>query len=155
VLPRALFLAQAYTAAGDAAKARGLYTQVRERTQAALRSAPQSPDLHVTLGLASAGLGLTDEAIAEGRKGAALMPTSLDAFTGPVYLHKLAQIGARVGANDVAIDALQQLFAMPAGHVVTPAILKLDPVWDPLRTDPRFQKLIDTPQEPIAIAAQP
>ena len=155
VLPRMLFFAQARAAAGDAAKARDLYTQVRESTQAALRAAPQSPDLHATLGLASAGLGLTDEAIAEGRKGAALMPANLDAFTGPVYLHKLAQICARVGANDVAIEALQQLFAMPAGHVVTPAILNLDPVWDPLRKDPRFQKLIDTPQTPIAIGAKP
>ena len=112
VLPRKLCLAQAYAAAGDSAKAKPLFEEVRAQLQATLQSSPQSPDLHIALGFADAGLGMKEEAIAEGRKGVALMPTSLDAFTGPVYLGKLAQIYVRVGANDAAIDVLQKLFAM-------------------------------------------
>jgi serine/threonine-protein kinase len=155
VLPRKLCLAQAYAAAGDAAKANVLFEEVRGHLQAALQSSPQSPDLHIALGFADAGLGMKEEAIAEGRKAVALMPTSLDAFTGPVYFGKLAQIYVRVGANDEAIDILQQLFAMPAGHVVTPALLKLDPVWDPLREDARFKNLLAARQDPIALSARP
>jgi TolB-like protein len=155
VLPRKLCLAQAYAAAGDSGKAKALYAQLREQMQAELQSAPQSPDLHIALGLADAGLGLKEEAIAEGRKSVALMPTDLDAFTGPVYLGKFAEISATVGAIDEAIGALQQLFAMPAGHVVSPALLKLDPAWDPLREDARFKELLATRQDPSARSAKP
>jgi len=154
VLPRKLCLAQAYAAAGDTAKAKLLFEEVRGQLQATLQSSPQSPDMHISLGFADAGLGMKDEAIAEGKKGAMLMPTSLDAFTGPVYLGKLAQIYVRVGANDAAIDILQQLFAMPAGHVVTPALLKLDPVWDPLREDARFRNLVANEPGPVALSAK-
>jgi len=154
VLPRKLCLAQAYAAAGDMAKAKPLFAEVREQLQAALQSSPQSPDLHIALGFAAAGLAMKEEAIAEGRKGVALMPTSLDAFTGPVYLGKLAQIYVRVGANDEAIDILQKLFAMPAGNVVTPALLKLDSVWDPLREDLRFKQLLTSEQAPLPLSAK-
>jgi serine/threonine-protein kinase len=155
VLPRKLCLAQAYAAAGDSAKAKALFEDVRAQLQAALQSSPQSPDLHIALGFAAAGLGMKEEAIAEGKKAVALMPTSLDAFTGPVYFGKLAQIYVRVGANDEAIDILQKLFAMPAGHVVTPSLLKLDPIWDPLREDARFKDLLASKQDPIALSAKP
>ena len=154
VLPRKLCLAQAYAASGDTAKANLLFEEVRGQVRAALQASPQSPDLHVSLGLADAGLGMKEEAIAEGKSGVALMPTSLDAFTGPVYLGKLAQIYVRVGANDAAIDILRQLFAMPAGHVLTPALLKLDPVWDPLREDARFRNLVASDPSPVALSAQ-
>ncbi len=155
VLPRKLCLAQVYAAAGDSAKAKPLFEEVRAQLQAALQSSPESPDLHIALGFADAGLGMKEEAIAEGKKAVALMPTSLDAFTGPVYFGKLAQIYVRVGANDEAIGILQQLFGMPAGHVVTPALLKLDPVWDPLREDSRFKDLLASKQDPIALSAKP
>ena len=154
VLPRNLSLAQAYAAAGDSAKAKGLLENLRAQLQDLLRASPQSPDLHIALGLADAGLGMKEEALAEGHKGAALMPVSLDAFTGPVYLGKLAQICATVGANDEAIEIIGKLFAMPAGHVLTPALLKLDTVWDPLRADPRFKQLLADEQLPLPLTAK-
>jgi hypothetical protein len=71
------------------------------------------------------------------------MPVSRDAYSGPSYLGYLAQLFVRVGENDQALDTLRQLLAMPSsGVAISPALLKLDPVWDPLRNDPRFEKLI-------------
>jgi tetratricopeptide (TPR) repeat protein len=142
-LPRLLYLAMAYDAAGNAAKAHPMYAAVRARMQAALAQRGDDPDLHLALGFAAAGLGLRDESMREGRKAASLMPVSRDNYSGPGYLTWLAQLYARVGDNDQAIGTLQQLMAMPfSGVAISPALLKLDPVWDPLRGDPRFQKLI-------------
>jgi tetratricopeptide (TPR) repeat protein len=142
-LPRHLYLAWAYQASGDNIKAQPLYAEVRTQMQAALQQRPDDPDLHLALGFAAAGLGLKDEAIREGRKATTLMPVSRDAYSGPSYLGYLAQLFVRLGENDQALDTLRQLLAMPSsGVAISPALLKLDPVWDPIRKDPRFQKLI-------------
>jgi len=142
-LPRHLYLAWAYQAAGDNIKAQPMYAEVRTQMQAALQQRPDDPDVHLALGFAAAGLGLKDEAIPEGRKATTLMPVSRDAYSGPSYLGFLAQLYVRLGENDQALDTLGQLLAVPSsGVAISPALLKLDPVWDPLRKDPRFQKLI-------------
>jgi len=142
-LPRRLYLAMAYQVTGDTAKARSIYGELRERMQSEVVLHPDDPDLHMTLAFAAAGLGLKAEAIAEGRKATTLMPVSRDEFAGPGYLGWLAQLYVRVGENDQAVDLLRQLLAIrSAGGVVSPSLLKLDPIWDPLRKDPRFQKLI-------------
>ena len=151
VLPRTLYLAQAYAAAGDEAQARSVYVQVRERLVAALQTAPDDPELTLALGLADAGLGRVDEAVAEGRKATQLLPPSRDAFSGPAYLHRFAQICVRVGRKDQAIDLLRQLFSIPTGNEISPAQLKLDPVWDPLRGDARFEKLVNDRYEPFEV----
>ncbi len=141
--PRQLYLAWAYQAAGDNAKAQPLYTELRAQMQAALLQRADDPDLHLALGFAAAGLGLKDEAIREGRKAIDLMPMSRDAYSAPAYLAYLAQLYVRVGENDQAIDTLQQLLAVPSsGGAISPALLKLDPVWDPLREDARFLQII-------------
>jgi serine/threonine-protein kinase len=150
-LPRGLYLAWAYQAAGDSAKANQLYVELRAQAQAALQQRPDDADLHLTLGFTAAGLGMADEAEREGRQATSLMPVSRDAVTGPAYLGWLAQLDVRVGKNNQAIDLLQQLLAMPAGHVITPAFLQLDPIWDPLRKDPRFQALLGS--APAAVKA--
>jgi TolB-like protein/Tfp pilus assembly protein PilF len=143
VFPRQLYLAWAYQAGGDNAKAQPLYTELRAQMQAALLQRPDDADLHLALGFAAAGLGLKDEAIREGRKAVSLMPMNRDAFSAPSYVAYLAQLYVRVGENGEAIETLQQVLAMPSsGGAISPALLKLDPVWDPLRKDPRFQKLI-------------
>src|SRR6266446_1703767 len=129
--PRNLYLAWAYQASGDNTKAQTVYAEVRTQMQAALQQRRDDPDLHLALGFAAAGLGLKDEAICEGRKATALMPVSRDAYSGPAYLGFLAQLLVRVGVNDQAIDTLRQLLAVPSsGTAISPALLKLDPVWD-------------------------
>jgi len=74
-----------------------------------------------------------------------LLPESRDALDGPKMTLALAQICAWTGENDAALDLLQRSLVTPAG--VTVSSLKLNPIWDPLRSDPRFQALVDIPQE--------
>jgi TolB-like protein/Flp pilus assembly protein TadD len=142
VTPRMLRLAWAYSAKGDKVKATPLYTDVHAEYQTAVRERPGDWDRHMALGLAAAGLGLKDEAIAEGRRAVELLPITRDAFAGPEYLGYLAQLYVSVGENDQAIALLQQVMSIPAGLSMSAALLRLDPTWDPLRNDPRFQKLI-------------
>jgi TolB-like protein/Flp pilus assembly protein TadD len=142
VLPRRLRLAWAYTAMGNAEKAKALYADVHAEYQAAVRERPGDWDRHMALGLAAAGLGLKEEAIAEGRRAVEMLPITRDAFAGPEYLVYLAQLYVSVGENTQAIDLLQQLMSIPAGLCMSPAMLKLDPTWDPLRADPRFDALV-------------
>jgi len=154
-LPRRLYLAWAYTAAGESAKAGSLYTELREQIQTTLLQRPDDADLHLALGFADAGLGLSDEAVGEARKATSLMPVSRDALSGPAYLAWLAKLYVQVCKNDQALDLIRQLLAMPAGTVISPALLKLDPVWDPLRKDPRFQNVLADSQAAVKKAAQP
>lgn len=142
VLPRRLLLAWACAARGDAAKANSLYTEVHAQLQAAVRDRPDDWDLHMGLAFAAAGIGAKDEAIAEGRRVAELLPVSRDAFAGTEMQSHLARLYVRIGENDQAIALLQQGMSAPAGMFISPGILRVDPVWDPLRSDPRFQKLI-------------
>jgi tetratricopeptide (TPR) repeat protein len=143
VLPRLLHLAWVYEAMGEGAKAKALYADIHRDYQSAVRERPDDWDRHMALGLAAACLGLKQEAIAEGRRAVELLPITRDAFAGPEYLGYLAQIYMRVGENDQAIALLRQVMSIPAGLSMSAACLKLDPTWDPLRKDPRFQKLID------------
>ena len=141
--PRQLYLAWVYQAAGDNAKAQPLYTELRAQMQAALLQRPDDADLHLALGFAAAGLGLKDEAIREGRKAVDLIPMRRDAYSAPTYMVYLAQLYVRLGENDQTIDTLRHVLALPyGGGTISPALLKLDPGWDPLRNDPRFQALL-------------
>jgi len=96
----------------------------------------------MALGLAAAGLGLTQEAVAEGRRAVEMLPITRDAFAGPEYLVYLAQLYVSVGDNEKAIETLQQVMSIPAGLSMSAALLRIDPTWDPLRADPRFDALV-------------
>ncbi len=141
-LPRELFVAWALEATGDSAGARNVYADVRGRMAGLMADRPDDPDLLLALAFADAGLGDREAALREGRRAASLIPPSRDAVTGTEFLKQLARIYVRVGEKAQAIDALHRLATMPAGLVVTPALLRLDPDWDPLRSDPRFQALL-------------
>lgn len=100
-----------------------------------------SPWNHVVLAYVYACLGRTDDAIREGKRSVELMPISKDAFDGPVYVEILAEIFTIVGEHEAAIDQLEILFSVPAP--ISGNFLRIDPMWDPLRDHPRFQRLLD------------
>ena len=133
-----------YTYLGDKEKARAAFEKARPVAEQSLRESPDGPDSagrHALLGQIFAGLGQKNAAIAEGKRAVELLPESQDAFDGPSCTLSLAQIYAWTGEHDQAIQLLDRSLNTPNG--VSVPLLKLDPVWDPLRKDPRFQALID------------
>jgi hypothetical protein len=92
------------------------------------------------LGLIYAGLGLCDEAKAEAKRAVDLLPETKDAFDGPILVISRARIHMMCGDLDTAFALLDRSLQTPSG--VTIHELRLDPIWDPLRADPRFQPML-------------
>jgi len=94
------------------------------------------------LGVIDAALGRKEDALREGRRAVELLPVEKDSFNGAHMIHYLAMIAAWVGEKDLAFEQLAFSARTPAG--VTYGELKLDPFWDPLRGDPRFEKIVNS-----------
>ncbi len=139
--PKAFLEGRLYLYQGDKIRAQAAFERARLAAEQLVREAPGDPGRHVQLGAVLAGLGLKEDAINEGRKAVELVPESQDAFDGPQATAALAEIYAWVGEHDEAFRLLDHLLSVPNG--LTVPTLKLDPVWDPLRKDPRFQALIE------------
>jgi TolB-like protein len=133
-------LAETASLRGVAGKARQYAEAARAAAKAQLRDAPEDATRHAFLGLALAFLGHKEEAVKEGERGVALVPVAKDAYDGPYYQHQLARIYIRVGEPEKALDHLEPLLKIP--YVLSPGWLKIDPNFDPLRKNPRFQKLV-------------
>jgi TolB-like protein/Flp pilus assembly protein TadD len=139
--PKAFLEGALYSYLGDKAKAQAAFEHARVVAEQLVRESPQDAARHGMLGEILAGLGQKDAAIKEGKRAVELLPESEDAFDGPEATAALAQIYAWTGERDQAFSLLDHLLMIPNGIPVP--ILKVDPVWDPLRKDPRFQALID------------
>jgi TolB-like protein/Flp pilus assembly protein TadD len=139
--PKAFLEGEIYRLQGDEAKARTAFEHARVVSEQLLREASDDPARHGQHGLILAALGQKQEAIAEGKRAVELLPESQDAFDGPKITDALAQIYAWTGEFDEAFRLLDHLLAVPGG--LTVAMFKLDPAWDPLRKDPRYQALLD------------
>jgi TolB-like protein/Flp pilus assembly protein TadD len=139
--PKAFLEGFIYMLQGDEAKARTALEHARVVSEQLLREAPDDPNRHAQHGVVLVALGQKEEAINEGKRAIELLPESQDAFDGPQIAAALAQIYAWTGESDEAFRRLDHLFAIPNG--LTVPMFKLDPAWDPLRKDPRFQALID------------
>ncbi|MGB9476114.1 MAG: tetratricopeptide repeat protein [Candidatus Udaeobacter sp.] len=139
--PRELFEGAIYSYLNDKEKAVSAFERARPIAEKALRESPDDASRHVTLGFILAGLGKKDAAIEEGKRAVELLPESQDAFDGPKMTVALAQIYAWTGESDQALQLLDRSLNTPNG--ITVPFLRLDPIWEPLRNDPRFQALID------------
>jgi TolB-like protein/Flp pilus assembly protein TadD len=132
--------------AGDAAAAAKAYQAAKHFYEEGLRAQPDNADFLNALGWSETFLGDKTAALNHVRQAIALNPSSKDAFLGPTYEDSLARIEAHFGDKDSAITALQHLLSIPyAAPPVTPALLRIDPDWDNLRGDPRFEKLCQEP----------
>lgn len=139
--PKAFLEGALYWHLGDKVKAEAAFESARTVAERLVRESPDDAARHGQLGLILAGLGRKEEAIKEGKRAVELLPESQDALDGPEVAIVLVQIYAWTGELDQAFRLLDHLLVTPSGIDVP--ILKLDPVWDPLRKDPRFQSLID------------
>jgi serine/threonine-protein kinase len=135
-----------YTFVNEKKEAHSAFQRARSILEKAIQDGSDDASHHMTLALVLAGLGEKDAAIAEGKLAIALLPESQDALDGPKMTLALAQVYAWTGENDSAFELLERSLTTRAG--VTVSSLKLNPVWDPLRSDSRFQGLIDIAQNP-------
>src|SRR6478609_9693440 len=139
--PKALLQGLIHLLQGDRTKAQPELEHARLVSEKLLREAPEDSARHAQHGLILAALGQKQEAIAEGKRAVELLPESQDALDGPHATANLAEIYACTGEFDEAFRLLDHLLAVPSN--LTVPMLKLDPAWDPLRQDPRYQALID------------
>ena len=137
------FLVGAQQFSGDFAGARATAEQLLPTLDALSQKAPDNPNFAGALSLIHALLGQKDAAIKEAERAITLLPSGKDAVDGPTYEEQLAAVKAILGDKDRAIPRLQHLLEIPYANFLTPALLRLDPQWDSLRSDPRFQKLCE------------
>jgi TolB-like protein/Tfp pilus assembly protein PilF len=142
------WLGWAQDVAGDHAAAQESWQQSRSELEAFLKEQPNNYSLIGDLALANMGLGDKAAAFKLIERAMAVIPIEKDATHGPIPIEILARVAARMGERDRAITALQKLLSIPYegalganGVPLTPALLRLDPMFDSLRNDPRFQKL--------------
>jgi len=135
-----LVRAETYWLRGDTVHARVYADSARQAFQAQLRQTPDDAGRHATLGLALAYLGRGAEAVQEGERATVLAPISRDAAMGAYLQHQLARIDLLTGHPDQAVDALAPLLKLP--YSLSPGWLRVDPTFDALHGNPRFQQLI-------------
>ncbi|MBO0696735.1 MAG: hypothetical protein J2P56_11635, partial [Verrucomicrobia bacterium] len=121
-------------------KARAMFTAARAQQETIVRDEPNYGPALCVLGLIDAGLGRKEEALREARRAVELVPAKKDALVAPTMIKYLAIVAAWIGDKDLACEQLAIAVRPPS--TVSYGQLKLSPFWDPLRGDPRFEKIV-------------
>jgi TolB-like protein/class 3 adenylate cyclase/Flp pilus assembly protein TadD len=133
----------------DDGKAQSAFTAARAEQERIVQAQPNYAPALCALGLIDAGLGRKEEALREGRRALELLPAEKDALDGSAMVKYLAMIAAWVGNKDLACEQLAIAVRIPSG--LTYGQLKLLPLWDSLRGDPRFEKLVEEAKQPVVV----
>jgi TolB-like protein/Flp pilus assembly protein TadD len=133
----------------DDEKARSAFTAARAEQEKIVQAQPNYGPALCVLGLIDAALGRKEEALREGRRAVELLPVEKDSMNGANMVKYLAMIAAWVGDKDLACEQLASIIRRPSS--LSYGQLKLLPFWDPLRGDPRFEKLIEEAKQPVAL----
>jgi predicted Zn-dependent protease len=146
-------LALAQRLIGDTAAAKATAAQARKMLEPLFKNQPDNFVFAQMLALAEAVVGDKDAALREAERAIMLLPSAKDRVYGPASEELLALIQTILGEHSRAISTLGRLLQTPYSSTVlytpvsvTSALLRLDPIWDPLRTDPAFQKLCEEKQ---------
>jgi serine/threonine-protein kinase len=137
--PKELFYARVNGLLGNKEMEQVYYDSLRVLLENRIKQQPDDPRFHSALGIAFAGLGRKQDAIREGKKGVDLMPVSKEAWRGTFRVKDMAAIHVMVGEYDKAIDQLDYLLSIPSELTVN--WLMIDPIWQPLYSLPKFQKM--------------
>jgi TolB-like protein len=147
-------LALAQRVAGDTAQAKAAAEQARNTLEPLRKEQPDNAFVAAALAVAYAVLDQKELALNEAQSVMRLVPSSKDRLFGPAFDENLALVEMIIGENSRAIAILTRLLETPYGGwlyspaPITPALLRLDPIWDPLRADPSFQRLCEEKQPP-------
>jgi serine/threonine protein kinase/Tfp pilus assembly protein PilF len=133
----------------DDGKARSAFSAARAEQEKIVQAQPNYGPALCVLGLIDAGLGRKDDALREGQRAVELLPVEKDEMEGPAMIKYLAMVAAWVGNKDLACEQLAVVIRRPSG--LSYGELKLLPLWDPLRGDARFEKLVEEAKQPVAL----
>jgi TolB-like protein/Tfp pilus assembly protein PilF len=138
IYPRELLCALAYWSKGDRAAALPLFDKARVAMEPVVAKGTEGPRLRIALAIAHAGLGRKDDAIHQGTLAVDERPIGVDAVAAPPIMTSLARVYTMLGEKEKALDLLEKISVVPFGS--SRSYLKLDPCWDELHNDPRFQQ---------------
>ena len=133
----------------DSDKAQAEFTSARQEVEKTVQAQPDFAAALSLLGMIDAGLGRKEDAIREGRRACELLPMSKDAVDGVAFVVNLAQVYAWTGEKDLAIEQLNAALSVP--NDLHYGEMRLHPLWDCVRDDPRFEKLMEQARKPFGI----
>jgi TolB-like protein/Flp pilus assembly protein TadD len=140
-VPKGLLECVCFSEMGEDERAKSACTSTVDLLQREIDLRPHDYRVHTALGHALALLGRDQDAVRAAEHGVELMPISRDVLVGADQTIELAKIYTRVGRHDNALELIEELLSMPS--FLSVGLLRLDPVWDPLRDHPRFQALLE------------